>query len=91
MFVLDTNVKGAVAEMEIAAAAVRLGVPVWKPLAEHGRCDLALEVAGRIWRVQCKWGRLSVGRDVIVVPLRTSRYTPDGYVRTTYTADETDL
>jgi hypothetical protein len=30
-FVHSTNHKGAVAEMEIAAAAVRAGVPVLKP------------------------------------------------------------
>ncbi|MBV9917859.1 MAG: hypothetical protein JO153_15245 [Solirubrobacterales bacterium] len=53
---MDTpNVKGNVAELEIAAAAVRLGIPVLKPLSEHGRCDLALEIAGKLWRVQCKW------------------------------------
>jgi hypothetical protein len=29
MFVIDTNRKGAIAELEIAAAATRLGVPVY--------------------------------------------------------------
>jgi PD-(D/E)XK endonuclease len=53
----STNTKGNVAEFEIATAALRLGIPVLKPLTEHGRCDLALEIGGRLWRIQCKWGQ----------------------------------
>ena len=34
---LDGNRKGAIAEAEIYAAAVRLGVPVLMPMSEHGR------------------------------------------------------
>jgi PD-(D/E)XK endonuclease len=52
---LSTNRKGAIAEAEIAAAAVRLGIPVLRPIQEHGRYDLAFEVGDRILRVQCKW------------------------------------
>ena len=44
MFVLTTNQKGAIAEAEIAAAAVRTGVPVLRPMAEHGRYDLVFEI-----------------------------------------------
>jgi hypothetical protein len=35
MFVHSTNQKGAVAEMEIAAAATRAGIVVLKPQIEH--------------------------------------------------------
>jgi PD-(D/E)XK endonuclease len=43
----------------------------------------------RLLSVECKWARRH--GDVIVVRLRTSRYTPkNGYVRTDYTADEVD-
>ena len=91
MFVLSRNGKGNVAELEIATAAAKLGVPVLKPLGEHGRSDLAFEIGDRLWRVQCKWGRLSPSRDVVIVHLFTGWYTPKGYVRRTYTTDEIDL
>ncbi len=85
------NQKGAVAELEIAVAAARLGIPVLKPLSEHGRSDLALEVGHRLWRVQCKWGRLNESRDVVIVKLGGSRCSPTGYGRTTYSEHEVDF
>ena len=88
---LDTNRKGAIAEIEIEAAAVRLGVRILRPVSEGGRADIAFDIGGRIWRVQCKWGRLTADRDVVVARTGTSRLTNRGYVRTTYTADEVDL
>src|ERR1700722_10432429 len=45
---MTTNDKGNVAELEIATAAVRFGVPVFKPLTEHTRSDLVLEIGGRL-------------------------------------------
>ena len=87
----DSNRKGAVAEIEILAAATKLGVPVLMPVAEHGRADLALDIGGKLWRVQCKWGALSKARDVICVYVGRSRLSTRGYVHTTYTTDEIDL
>ena len=91
MFVLDGNRKGAIAEAEIYAAAVRLGVPVFLPANEHTRTDMVFEMADRPWRVQCKWGALSADGSVVLVHLATSRYTPGGYVVTKYRAAEIDL
>src|SRR5947209_8440166 len=88
---MDPNTKGAVAEQAIVLAATRLRVPVLRPVAEHGRADLALEIADRLWRVQCKWGRLSPDRDVVVTHVGGCRCTPNGYVRTTYREGEIDL
>lgn len=76
----SSNHKGAVAELEIATAAVKLGVPVFRPLSEHSRADLVLEVGGQLLRVQCKWGRLSEERDVVSVATGGSRFSPRGYV-----------
>ncbi len=87
----NSNVKGAVAEQAIVVAAMKLGVPVWRPVAEHGRVDLAFHIAGKLWRVQCKWGRLSNAGDVVIVQLRTNRFTPGGYETTTYSSQEVDL
>jgi hypothetical protein len=48
VFVLSNNEKGAIAEAEIAAAAIRLSLPVLRPISEHGRYDLTFEIAGRL-------------------------------------------
>jgi hypothetical protein len=90
-FVDSTNVKGAVAEQAIVLAATKLGVPVLRPVSEHGRSDLALDIGGKLWRVQCKWGRLAAQRDVVIARVGTCRSTPRGYVRTTYSPEEVDL
>jgi PD-(D/E)XK endonuclease len=52
----DRNQKGNAAELAIAAEAARLGLSVLMPMTEHERYDLVLGVAGRLLRVQCKWG-----------------------------------
>jgi prevent-host-death family protein len=90
MFDKDPNRKGNVAELAIAGEAARLGLHVYKPLTEHGRADLVLEIGGRLFRVQCKWA--SRREDVIQVRLKSSRHSPTrGYVTSTYGSDEVDL
>ena len=88
---MDSNAKGSVAELEIAAAAVRLGVPVLKPLTERGRYDLVFEIGRRLLRVQCKWAGLAEDRSTIKVRMGGSRCTPNGYVLSSYAVDEIDL
>jgi prevent-host-death family protein len=87
--VLSTNRKGAIAEAKITTAAIELGIPVLKPVAEHGRYDLAFEIADRIYRVQCKWGNLD--GSVVKVNLTSSWCTPTGYERRSYSVDEIDF
>jgi hypothetical protein len=66
----------------------RLGLAVLTPLTEHGRYDLALDLGGRILRVQCKWGNRR--GDVIQVRVGSSYHSPTrGYVTATY--DETEI
>jgi hypothetical protein len=86
--VSDSTIKGAIAEAAITAAAVELGCVVLRPFPEGRRYDLVIDNGPRLLRVQCKSGRLK--GSVIVVTLATSRHTPHGYVRTTYTADDVD-
>ena len=88
MFV-NSNVKGAAAELAIAKEAALLGLAVFAPLTEHARYDLVIEIADRPMRVQCKWGRLA--EEVIVVDIEACRHTPRGYVRTAYRPGEVDL
>ena len=85
---LTSNDKGNIAEAAIALEAVKLGIDVLKPVAEHGRYDLAFDLGHSILRVQCKWAR----RDgaVVVAHLSGFRQTPEGPVRSTYSADEID-
>jgi hypothetical protein len=80
--------KGAIAETRIAAELTRLGLDVYRPVAEGGRYDLLVDCGARLVRVQCKWARREGA--VIIVRTRTSRLTPHGYVRTTYRAGEID-
>jgi hypothetical protein len=77
MFVMNSNVKGAIAEQAIVLAAMKLRVRVLRPVAEDGRTDLALDVGGELLRVQVKWGRLSPERDVVIVrPGHVSVHAP---------------
>ena len=91
VFVLNSNDKGAIAEEAIVFAAMKLGVRVWRPVSEHGRADLVLDLGGQLLRVQVKWGRLSQAGDLVMVRIGTCRCTPHGYVRGTYGDDEVDL
>lgn len=50
----DPNLKGNVAELKIAAELARLGCGVMRPMTEHGRYDLVVDVDGRFVRIQCK-------------------------------------
>jgi hypothetical protein len=85
---LTPSQKGAVAEAAITAMAIQLGLVVLRPLCEGRRYDLAIDLEPELLRVQCKLARRLPG--VLSVHLRTSRYTPGGYVRTTYTPEEVD-
>jgi hypothetical protein len=85
---MDPNQKGNIAEAAIALHAVWAGIPVFRPLHEHGRYDLVMEIDGHLWRVQCKWAN-RVG-DVIPVRFTTHRRGPKGFVRRRYTGEEID-
>lgn len=84
----SSNHKGAIAEAEVAAAAIELGIPVLKPMSEHGRYDLVFEVGDRLLKIQCKWARRKGA--VVVVTVSGNYLTPHGYVRSPYTAAQID-
>ncbi len=67
---------------------MELGLVVLRPLCEGRRYDLVIDLEPRLLRVQCKLAR-RVNR-VLVTRVSTSRYTPHGYVFSTYTAKEID-
>ena len=85
----DTNHKGNVADMVIATEAMKLGIDVMKPLGEHTRYDLILDLGHGLLRGQCKWAPLR--GDVVCVNLMSTRYTSGGQqIRKPYKASEVD-
>jgi PD-(D/E)XK endonuclease len=85
---LTPSQKGAAAEAALTAAAIQLGLFVLRPACEGGRYDLLIDLDAEVIRVQCKWAKRAKG--ALAIRLNTSRCTPRGYVRTTYTAREVD-
>ncbi len=88
MFVYQTNHKGAVAEAMIAAHAMKLGIDVLKPVAEHGRYDLLFNLPEKVLRVQCKWAPFQNG--TVQIRVYSTRRGPEGLRRSRYTAEEID-
>ena len=85
----STDQKGAIAESAIAAAAIKIGIDVYRPLQEGGRYDLVFDLGARLLRVQCKWA-VRVG-DVVVVRCYSSRRAVEGMRVRKYTAKEVDV
>jgi PD-(D/E)XK endonuclease len=85
---MTTDQKGAIAELAIQLAAVKLGIEVYRPVAEGGRFDMILAPDTRLIRVQCKWARRY--DDVVIVRCYSSRRGREGLLRRLYTADEID-
>jgi hypothetical protein len=86
--VLSTDQKGSIAEMMIAAFAVKLGIDVYKPVNDGTRRDLTFDFAGTLTRIQCKWaGRHGA---VLIVRCYRNRRTRAGMLRRVYTPDEVD-
>jgi hypothetical protein len=86
---LTTNQKGAIAETAIAHEAIKLGIDVYRPVAEGGRFDLIFVFEdASLARVQCKWA-VRLG-DVVVIHSYSCRRTREGVRRRCYTADEID-
>jgi hypothetical protein len=85
---LTSSRKGAIAEAVIAAEAMKMGLDVYRPVAEGGRYDLIIHAGNRLLRTQCKWA--ACRETVVVVRVRTCRLTPRGYVRSTYSSEEID-
>jgi hypothetical protein len=60
--VRDTTGRGDVTEIQVAAALMRAGRRVLRPISGGLRYDLLIEnIDGSFWRVQCKTGQLKDG------------------------------
>ena len=86
---LTTNQKGAIAETAIAAEATRLGIEVYRPVAEGGRFDMIFAFAhGALERVQCKWANVCNG--AVQVRACSARRHREGFRVRSYTLEEID-
>ena len=85
---LTPSLKGSIAETAVIHECAKLGIEAMRPQLEGRRYDLVLDTGQAFVRAQVKSGSLK--DDVIIVRTSTSRHTPRGRVRTTYTADEID-
>jgi PD-(D/E)XK endonuclease len=84
---MTTDQKGAIAEAAIALAAIRLGIGVFRPLADE-RYDLIFDLHPGILRIQCKLARRI--KDVLVVRCYSSRRKGEGHLRRGYSSAEID-
>jgi hypothetical protein len=85
---LSTDQKGNIAEAAIALEAAKLGIVVYRPIGEGGRCDMILEVGRDLMRVQCKWAPLE--GNVVIVRCYSTRRTASGFLKRTYCRAEVD-
>ena len=85
---LSSNQKGAIAEGAITCAALRLGVGVFRAVADE-RYDLIFDIGQRLLRVQCKTAALK--RDVVLIRCYSCRRTAGGQLKRSYTSEEVDV
>jgi hypothetical protein len=85
---LTTDQKGNIAETAIVAAAVKLGIDVYRPVGEGGRYDMIFEVGERLMRIQCKWAPRH--GDVVILRCYSCRRNRNGLVRRKYVDGEID-
>jgi hypothetical protein len=85
---MTTDQKGAIAELAVQLAATRLGIDVYRPVAEGGRYDIIFDLVDRLLRVQCKWATRR--EEVLVVSCQSARRCADGFIRRPYTTAEVD-
>ena len=85
---LTSDQKGNIAEAAVIAAAVKLGIDVYKPVGEGGRYDMIFEVGGQLLRVQCKWAPRH--GDVVLLRCYSSRRNRNGLLRRKYVEGEID-
>ena len=82
------RIKRAIAEGAIACAAMRLGVGVFRAVADE-RYDLILDTGRRLLRVQCKTAALK--GDVVLIQCYSCRRTAGGLLKRSYTSEEVDV
>jgi hypothetical protein len=85
---LTTDQKGNIAELAIAAAAIELGLDVYRPAGEGGRYDMIFALGRDLLRIQCKWAPRH--GETVLVRCYSSRRNRDGIFRRPYVEGEID-
>jgi PD-(D/E)XK endonuclease len=85
--VLTANQRGAIAEAEIVAAALKLGIGVFSAVHDE-RYDLIFDLRPKLLRVQCKTAVVS--GDVVVIRCYSCRRSAGGLLKRVYTRNEID-
>jgi len=85
--VLTTNQRGAIAEAEIVAAALKLGIGVFSSVQDE-RYDLIFDLSPILLRVQCRSAVLD--GDVVVIRCYSTRRSATGLLKRVYTRNEVD-
>jgi PD-(D/E)XK endonuclease len=85
---LTTDQKGAIAETAIAHEATKLGIEVYRPVAEGGRFDMIFLLGDDLVRVQCKWAARK--GDVLIIRCYSCRRAREGLRKRLYTPAEID-
>lgn len=83
-----THQRGAIAEAEIALAAIKIGIGVFRPAYDGERYDLIFDFRPKLARVQCK--AATRYDDIIIVRCRSGRRTREGILMRAYTCAEID-
>jgi len=84
----STNQKGAIAETAVIHQAVRLGIDVYKPIAEGGRYDFVLASARACYGFSARWAARA--GEIVIVRCQSCRRGRRGLIRRRYTAGEID-
>jgi hypothetical protein len=84
---MTTDQKGAIAEACIAAAALKLGIGVFRPLGDE-RYDLIFDLRPGLYRVQCKCATRR--GDVLFIGLQSARRSAEGFRRRPYSPEKFD-
>jgi hypothetical protein len=58
---MDTGERGTLSEAKILAAFVTAGYAAYLPFGAGYKCDLVVDDGDRLWRIQCKTGRVRNG------------------------------
>jgi len=86
---VDTQTKGDVSEIRVAAALRRMGYTVLFPFSEGEQYDLCADTGDEFVKVQVKYARLT-DTGSVNVPCMCSNSSKSGNNSTFYTADQID-
>jgi len=86
---MEDSLKGDVTELEAILAFKRLGYTVSIPYGNHDKYDFAVDINGRLYRIQCKTAALFRDNNALIIDARRKQYVNGK--RQYYPYDKTDV